>query len=47
MFVIAPETTYGIGRTESDPGKLTKLYEEGYRQAMRQMADLKQYLGRA
>ena len=47
VFVIAPETTYGIGRTESDPGKLTKLYEEGYRQAMRQMADLKQYLGRA
>lgn len=46
VFVIAPETTYGIGRTESNPDKLTKLYEEGYRQAKSQMADLKRYLGR-
>lgn len=46
VFVIAPETTYGIGRTESDPDKLTMLYEEGYRQAKSQMADLKRYLGR-
>lgn len=46
VFVIAPETTYGIGRTESNPEKLTKLYEEGYSQAKRQMADLKRYLGR-
>lgn len=46
VFVIAPETTYGIGRTESNPEKLTKLYEEGYAQARRQMADLKRYLGR-
>lgn len=46
VFVIAPETTYGIGRTESNPEKLTKLYEEGYNQAKRQMADLKRYLGR-
>lgn len=45
IFVIAPETTYGIGRTESNPEKLTKLYKEGYRQARRQMADLKRYLG--
>ena len=41
VFVIAPETTYGISRTESNPDKLTKLYKEGYRQAKRQMADLK------
>jgi predicted patatin/cPLA2 family phospholipase len=46
VFVIAPETTYGISRTESNPDKLTKLYKEGYRQAKRQMADLKRYLGR-
>lgn len=46
VFVIAPETTYGISRTESNPGKLTMLYEEGYQQAKRQMADLKRYLGR-
>ena len=45
IFVIAPETTYGIGRTESNPEKLTKLYEEGYQQAKRQMEDLKRYLG--
>lgn len=46
VFVIAPENTYGIGRTESNPDKLTMLYEEGYRQAKSQMADLKRYLGR-
>lgn len=46
VFVMAPETTYGIGRTESNPDKLTKLYKEGYRQAKRQMPDLKRYLGR-
>lgn len=46
VFVIAPETTYGVSRTESNPDKLTKLYKEGYRQAKRQMADLKRYLGR-
>ena len=44
IFVIAPETTYGVGRTESDPDKLTRLYEEGYQQAKRQMGDLKRYL---
>ena len=27
VFVIAPETTYGISRTESNPDKLTKLYK--------------------
>ena len=31
IFVIAPETTLGVGRTESDPKKLRELYEEGYR----------------
>lgn len=44
IFVIAPETTHGVGRTESNSEKLTKLYEEGYQQAKRQMEDLKKYL---
>lgn len=44
VFVIAPKTTLGVGRTESDPEKLTQLYEEGYRQAKEQMTDLKKYL---
>ena len=46
IFVIAPETTHGVKRTESDPKMLTKLYEEGYRQAKKQMESLKRYLGR-
>lgn len=44
VFVIAPKTTMGVGRTEARAEKLTQLYEEGYRQAMEQMADLKKYL---
>ena len=44
IFVIAPETTHGVKRTESSPKLLTKLYEEGYQQAKKQMEDLKQYL---
>lgn len=45
VFVIAPETTFGVGRTESSRDKLVQLYEEGYRQGREQMADLKKYLG--
>ena len=44
IFVIAPETTHGVKRTESSPKLRTKLYEEGYQQAKKQMEDLKQYL---
>ena len=44
VFVIAPENTYGVGRTESNPDKLRKLYEEGYRQAKELMPALKKYL---
>ncbi|MGN0343207.1 MAG: patatin family protein [Roseburia sp.] len=43
VFVIAPETTMGVGRTETDPEKLEALYQEGYRIAKEQMEDLKQY----
>lgn len=45
IFVIAPEDTYGIGRTESNPDKLKKLYEEGYQQTRKIMPELKKYLG--
>lgn len=44
VFVIAPESTYGIGRTETDTVKLRRLYEEGYRIAEEQMTALRQYL---
>lgn len=44
VFVIAPEDTYGTGRTESDPKKLNKLYEEGYYQAKESISALKKYL---
>ncbi len=45
VFVIAPETTYGIGRTESNPEKLRQLYDEGYQMAKERMPELKKYLG--
>lgn len=44
VFIIAPKDTYGIGRTESDPKRLKKLYEEGYYQAKESMHALKIYL---
>ena len=45
VFVIAPETTMNVGRTESDSAKLTALYKHGYDVAMKLMPDLKKYLG--
>ena len=44
VFVIAPETTLRIGRTESDPKKLRELYEEGYRIGKERMKNLREYL---
>ena len=44
VFVIAPETTLGVGRTESDPKKLRELYEEGRRIGQERMKDLRKYL---
>ena len=44
VFVIAPKTTMGVGRTESDPKKLRALYEEGYRIGKERMAALREYL---
>lgn len=44
VFVIAPDTTHGIGRTESAPKRLEELYEEGYLEGKEQMVALKNYL---
>lgn len=44
-FVIAPEDIYGVGRTESDPVKLRRLYDEGCRTAGERMQELLDYLG--
>lgn len=44
VFVIAPETTYGVGRTETDTKKLRKLYDEGAQIARAQMEELHRYL---
>ncbi len=44
VFVIAPEDTYGVGRTETDTVKLRLLYDEGYRLAKQQRNTLLEYL---
>lgn len=44
VFVIAPDTTLGVGRTESRPEKLEQLYEEGYLEAKEQMTALRRFL---
>lgn len=44
IFVIAPETTLGVGRTDTDTAKLKRLYDEGYRIAKEQMEALRTYL---
>lgn len=44
VFVIAPETTLGVGRTDTDTVKLKCLYDEGYRIAKEQMEALRTYL---
>lgn len=45
-FVFTPKSTFGVGRTEGDPKKLTKLYDHGYKHAKWAMDDLKKYLNR-
>lgn len=44
VFIIAPDSTLGVGRTESDPEKLHALYEEGYYKAKESICALKKYL---
>ncbi len=46
VFVLAPEELFGVGRIESDPGKLRRLYDEGVRIAREQMKSLNEYLSR-
>lgn len=46
VFVIAPESTYGVGRTETDIVKLRRLYDEGYRIATEQTDALYAYLNK-
>lgn len=44
VFVIAPVTTYGTGRTDTDIVKLRRLYDEGVSIAKDQMKALRDYL---
>lgn len=44
VFVIAPESTFGVGRTETDVAKLRRLYDEGFRMGAEQTEALKSYL---
>ena len=44
LFLIAPEDTLGVGRTEGNWEKLKPLYEEGVETARRQMDKIKAYL---
>lgn len=46
VFVIAPESTYGVGRTETDTIKLRRLYDEGYRIATEQTDAFRAYLNK-
>lgn len=44
VFVIAPETTYGVSRTDSDIAKLRRLYEEGVSLGKAKLPALRSYL---
>ncbi len=44
VFVITPENTFGVERTEGDWKRLEPLYQEGIRVAKKQMPALKKYL---
>lgn len=43
-LILAPNDTYGIGRTEGDPKKLEKLYNEGYDCFIENEAALRKFL---
>lgn len=44
LFVIAPESTLGVGRTEKNVYALMSLYAEGYAMTMQQSPSLRHYL---
>lgn len=45
VLIIAPRNDLGIGRTERDPIKLEKIYEEGYSECKRAEAEIKRFFG--
>ncbi len=44
VYVIAPEDTLGVGRTEKDTDKLLSLYAQGYAVTMQQRPALQAYI---
>ncbi len=46
IFILRPDDTSGIGRTESNPEVLKKLYDKGVNDARSRMAELKEYLAK-
>ncbi len=46
VFIIRPDDTKGIGRTESNPEVLKMLYDKGVADARKRMAELKEYLSK-
>ena len=44
VYVIAPEDTLGVGRTEKCVDKLMALYAQGYALTMQQMPAIRAYL---
>ena len=44
VFVICPESNLGISRTEKNPEKLQRVYEEGRRVAKKHLQDIKGFL---
>lgn len=44
VFVIAPDSSLDIARIEYDTGKLTKVYERGYNEALKYIPALKKFL---
>lgn len=45
VYVIAPEDTLGVGRTERNTDRLMSLYAQGYAVAMQQRPALEHYIG--
>ena len=45
VLVIAPETTYGVSRTERNVEKLRLLWADGFRQGADRMEEIREFLG--
>ena len=45
LLVIAPDTTFGVARTERDTEKLRMLWAEGYQTTVDRMGEIRRYLG--